>query len=76
MLKHEIKRIKMFGNDFIAKESLNLECGFMSWKLLSKIQLYPSNPDYKKVIYELEEENMSNESQELKSKKPKEFLNE
>lgn len=41
----------MFGADFITRESLNLECGFMSWKLLSKIQIYPSNPDYKKVIY-------------------------
>lgn len=43
----------MFGNDFISREGLNLECGFMSWKLLSKIKIYPSNPDYKKVIYEL-----------------------
>lgn len=26
----------------------------MSWKLMSKIQIFPSSADYKQVIYELE----------------------
>ena len=41
----------------------------MSWKLLSEIQIYPSNLDYKKVIYELEQEPMSNDSFEIRPKK-------
>lgn len=61
----------MFGIDFITKENLNLECGFMSWKLMSKIQIYPSSPDYKKVICELEHEPIKEE--ESKNKRPKEY---
>jgi hypothetical protein len=33
----------MFGKDFIAPESLNLECGLISWKILRKIKIYPTN---------------------------------
>lgn len=43
----------MFGKDFITKDKINMECGFMAWKLLNKIDIYPSNPDYKKIISEL-----------------------
>lgn len=58
----------MFGGDFMVKENLNLECGFMSWKLLSKIQIYPAGQDYKRVICELEGEQVGVEKEKEEGK--------
>jgi len=56
----------MFGGDFMVKENLNLECGFMSWKLLSKIQIDPAGQDYKRVICELGGEQVGVEKEKEK----------
>jgi hypothetical protein len=45
----------------------------MSWKLLNKIKIYPSNQDYRKIISELEQEPFVNDGSDKKEKKMKDY---
>jgi hypothetical protein len=50
VLQQEVKRIKYFGKHFLQPERVPINCSLMGWKLLTKLKIYPQDPDIYQLI--------------------------